>query len=217
MSKREDLIDLYGQMAREGYKEINGSERKVVYSDMEIRKFKDPVRKLIKAFECKTLLDYGCGGSDYDTIPFDNTGINGRDYFDLEKIYYYEPARNIDQRTKADVVVCFDVLEHIWINDIVFTLRDIFQYANKLVIINVACYSASALLPNGDNAHITVRDPNWWSGVVNAVCMENFPDLAVQLYCSPTYKTATDMGCYSMAEFEKMETFVANIQNLPSK
>ena len=24
------------------------------------------------------------------------------------------------------------------------------------------CYSAAALLPNGENAHITIQKPEWW-------------------------------------------------------
>ena len=56
----------------------------------------------------------------------------------------------------------FDVLEHIFISDIPYVIHDVFSYSKKLVIINVACYEASALLPNGENTHITVRPPLWW-------------------------------------------------------
>ena len=38
------------------------------------------------------------------------------------------------------------------------------SYANRLVVLNIACYKATALLPNGKNAHVTVRDPMWWKG-----------------------------------------------------
>ena len=27
---------------------------------------------------------------------------------------------------------------------------------------NVACYSAAALLPNGKNAHINIKNHKWW-------------------------------------------------------
>ena len=26
----------------------------------------------------------------------------------------------------------------------------------------MGCYSAAALLPNGENAHITIQKPEWW-------------------------------------------------------
>ena len=34
--------------------------------------------------------------------------------------------------------------------------------AKKYLFINVACYPAIALLPNGKNAHINVKPPEWW-------------------------------------------------------
>ena len=39
--------------------------------------------------------------------------ISAIDFFGLKKVYRYEPAREIDERTSVDCVVCFDVLEHI--------------------------------------------------------------------------------------------------------
>ena len=57
------------------------------------------------------------------------------------------------------MVLCFDVLEHIFINDIPWVLKELFENAKQCVIINVAFYKAAALLPNGENAHITVRPP----------------------------------------------------------
>ena len=35
--------------------------------------------------------------------------------------------------------------------------------------INVACYNAAALLPNGENAHVTVRAPSWW--LITHLCL----------------------------------------------
>ena len=44
-----------------------------------------------------------------------------------------------------------------WSNCVI--IGDMAQY----VFINVACYSAFALLPNGKNAHINVNDQHWWA------------------------------------------------------
>ena len=63
-----------------------------------------------------------------------------------------------DERASVDCVACFDVLEHIYVLEVGTVLRNIFSHAKKLVILNVVCYEASALLPNGENAHITVRN-----------------------------------------------------------
>jgi hypothetical protein len=34
------------------------------------------------------------------------------------------------------------------------------------VYLNVACFPARKTLPNGDNAHATVRPPQWWSDLM---------------------------------------------------
>jgi len=47
-------------------------------------------------------------------------------------------------------------------------VSELFSLAKKLLIINVACYEAAALLPNGENAHITTRNAHWWKGVIDA-------------------------------------------------
>ena len=132
----------------------------------------------------KTVLDYGSGGSDWKKAGFDTeSGKSAKNYFSLNKISRYEPARNIDQRVKSECVVCIDVLEHIFISDVPNVLRDIFCYAEKLVVLNVACYPAAALLPNRENAHITIRGPAWWKGVLDTISIE-FPAVNVLLICS---------------------------------
>ena len=37
-----------------------------------------------------------------------------------------------------------------------------FEKPKKYLFINVACYPAIALLPNGENAHINLNKPDWW-------------------------------------------------------
>ena len=59
---------------------------------------------------------------------FVNTKINVNKFKGLYKsVYKFEPGANIDQRKKADCVIVFDVLEHIYINDIKKVLFDIFN------------------------------------------------------------------------------------------
>ena len=42
-------------------------------------------------------------------------------------------------------------------------VAEIFSYARRFVYVNVACYPAEKRLPNGENAHCTVRPPEWWA------------------------------------------------------
>ena len=133
-------------------------------------------------------MDVGRVGGDWDDPGFhgDKSAIA---YFGLENAYRFEPARKIDERRNADVVSCVDVLEHVFSTDVPATLMDIFSYAKKAVILNVACYKARATLPCGENAHITVRPPLWWKGCVDTIATL-YPLVEVNLFCSPEYNKA---------------------------
>tara|TARA_B100000035_G_scaffold68429_1_gene55924 strand:+ start:447 stop:1094 length:648 start_codon:yes stop_codon:yes gene_type:complete len=183
--KGQRLVDMYSQMAEHGYATNIGMDIKDAYNSFELRKIRDVVKNKFSQYDIGTVLDYGCGGSDWTAPGFENE-ISAIDFFGLKKVYSYEPARDIDERTSADCVVCFDVLEHIFVSDVATVLRDIFSCAKKLVILNVACYDANALLPNGENAHITVRNPHWWKGALDLISVE-FPSVSVDLICSPQY------------------------------
>jgi hypothetical protein len=202
------LIELYSHMAGSGYRTTQNRLVTKVFSDMEIRKFRLSVRDLFSRFHVKTLLDYGCGGSDYRLECFD-LEQNALDYFGLREVFLYEPAKQIDQRQKADAVVCFDVLEHIFIADVTAAIRELFSYASKLLIVNVACYPARALLPNGENAHVTVRTPEWCKGVFDVICLE-YPDIQVKLWCSIQFNEAVEYQLFSASDWLKTECFVVN-------
>ena len=68
-----------------------------------------------------------------------------------------------------DITISIDVLEHIPVQDLHWVLNEIFVFSSKAVFINVACYAASALLPNGKNAHVSVFNPDWWSGFIYSI------------------------------------------------
>ena len=181
--KGQRLVDMYSQMAEHGYATNIGVDIKDAYNSFELRKIRDVVKNKFAQHDIGTVLDYGCGGSDW-TAPGFADEISAIDFFGLKKVYRFEPAREIDERTSVDCVVCFDVLEHIFVSDVATVLRDIFSHAEKLVVLNVACYEANALLPNGENAHITVQNPHWWKGVLDLISVE-FPSISVDLI-SPT-------------------------------
>ena len=92
------------------------------------------------------------------------------------------------EKKQSDCVICMDVLEHIFIADVPNVIDELFSLSKNLLIINVACYKAAAILPNGENAHITVRSPVWWKGVIDTVAVK-YPNIEVLLICSNTFKT----------------------------
>ena len=190
------LIAMYENMAIEGYEGVSGSKVEVAYEDFELKLMKKTVRDVFHRFKVRTVLDYGSGGCNWNNPQFDDRGQSAFQYFQLEGIRHYEPARNIDQRGIVDCVISFDVLEHIYISDIPAVLRDMFSYAKKLVVLNVACYDADALLPNGENAHITVRHPLWWKGMVDSITVD-FPDIEVFLLASVSHGKAHQFPIFS--------------------
>ena len=106
-------------------------------------------KEKISQKEIKSLLDYGGGGSNWDEPGFEpKTGESAKKFFNIQKVTTFEPARNLLNKEKSDCVVCIDVLEHIYIADIPNVVNELFSLSNNLLIINVACYKAAAILPN---------------------------------------------------------------------
>jgi 2-polyprenyl-3-methyl-5-hydroxy-6-metoxy-1,4-benzoquinol methylase len=125
------LVELYKQMATEGYQRSDGSKVEDAFADFELRTYRPDIKKFFETHKVKTVLDYGCGGSDWGAPDFNENGQSAKEYFNLEQVFRYEPARNIDERGTADGVVCFDVLEHIFIQDLPSVIRDLFSCANN--------------------------------------------------------------------------------------
>ena len=98
-----------------------------------------------------------------------------------------------------DIIILFDVLEHIFIADLPWVINDIFSKANKCVLINVACYESAALLPNGENAHITLRHPLWWLGQIECISSLH-KDVAWGLFTSQDYNDPKFHGIRRMNE-----------------
>ena len=107
----------------------------------------------------KTVLDYGSGRGSWKDKINDEINISALEYFELEKVYQYEPTITESKREIAECVLCFDVLEHIFISDLKNIVTDLYNHASKMVILQIACYNAKAKLPNGENAHVIVRNP----------------------------------------------------------
>ena len=193
-----ELINYYKQMAENGYNRVDGTFVKNVYSDAEPHKFADQLKKIVEFFDAKNGLDYGSGGSNLNETKLAN-GVKFIDYIGLQKIQSFEPARNKKKKYKSDIVLCFDVLEHVFINDVPWVLNDLFKYANKCIVINVACYNAAALLPNGENAHITVRPPSWWLGQIECISSIH-PDIYWALFTSESYNNSKFYGVHRMKD-----------------
>lgn len=214
--KGQELINQYSLMAKEGYKKTDNALVSKAYNDFELKKFRELVFPYISRTGIKSVLDYGGGGSDWEQEGFDDkTKKSAKDFFLLHKVSTYEPARNLNKKLVSDCVVCMDVLEHIFIQDVPSLLRDLFSHAKSLLIINVACYKAAALLPCGENAHITVRDPLWWKGMIDSISIE-FPKVSVLLICSPSYLNFQMFEFWNAQDWSKSKAYTVDLEK-PAK
>lgn len=206
-SKGNELIKLYKKMANEGYTRSDGVQVEIAYNDFELKKFRHICREHFFQHNIKTVLDYGSGGSDWENDNFEpKNNKSAKQFFNLDQVTCFEPARNLLSKNKADCVVCMDVLEHIFITDVPKIVEELFLLAEKLLIVNVACYKAAALLPNGENAHVTVRSPDWWKGLFDVISMKH-KDTEVVLICSTSFTSGFIFESSKADDWDKSETF----------
>jgi hypothetical protein len=119
--------------------------------------FPDRDRNFLIQSGCKTVLDFGCGqGLRKYTSP-----LVGLRYDPCVPKFWNLPLHQVD------ALVSFDVLEHIPENELKIIAKWIKLYARKCVILGIATRPAKAILPNGENAHCTVRTPDWWANWTN--------------------------------------------------
>ena len=203
--KYDALIQLYTQMASDGYDTRRGERVETAYSDQEAVRFRHELKALFLDHDVTSVLDYGGGGGDWrEKVVREGGSLAG--FVGISDYRIFEPARAIDQRDPADAVVCFDVLEHVFVGDVGFVLNDLFSQARKLVVINVAAYKANALLPTGENAHITIRPADWWKGAVDLVASA-WPEVSVALYHSEAHARAHKFPVFRYADINAADGF----------
>ena len=180
------LIDMYNKLHVDGDLDSKESSQEV-YSGKSIVPWISTIKELIASTDSHTLLDYGSGkGLQYQNLLLEDKNQSRyrglQDYWKLDEVYCYDPAYPPYQRfpeKQYDAVISMDVLEHCPQEDIKWIVDEIFSLAEKFVFINAACYPAARLLPNGENAHCTVRPGVWWEKILQSV-MFNYPDV---MYC----------------------------------
>lgn len=110
----------------------------------------EAVRRLIADLGAKSVLDYGCGKGGLraalgDIVREYDPAIPGKDS---------EPE-------PAQLLVCTDVLEHIEPEKLDSVLEHIRCLGDTILLI-IATRPATKDLPDGRNAHLLVRDAEWW-------------------------------------------------------
>lgn len=119
----------------------------------------------IDEFNPKNVLDYGCGRGErihafrYYGIPsygFDISEYAIENACGLAKGF---TSTDLPERT-YDLVICYDVLEHLTPKEITDTLEKIRKYASNIVLFSI-CMEGDPNF-NKDPTHKTKRSRSWW-------------------------------------------------------
>jgi len=206
--KYDELINMYSLIAKNGCYTSSGKfiPPDQVFGRSSQLKFKDILKELFVKHNISTLIDYGSGQGDWNVIIENN--ITLKKFLNLKEIHQFEPARDKNKKILSECIVSLDVLEHVFISDVPWVLFDIFANASKLVIINVACYPASKVLPNNENVHITERHPLWWKGMIDNIG-NFFPKIKYVILASTSYKNVEIFHEVSSEEFINSSGYTA--------
>lgn len=174
------LLAQYREMHVVGEKTLNLPPEET-FSGKSLTEHIVPIRDRVKKYGAKTILDYGAGkGQQHARRDFtlsDGTRVSSiSSFWGVDSVTLYDPA-HVPHSTlpegKFDGVICTDVLEHCPEEDMRWIVGELFRFANKFVYANVACYAAEKTLPSGENAHCTIRPPDWWRKLLAEVSAEN--------------------------------------------
>jgi hypothetical protein len=154
------------------------------------------IKRVIAQTGAQTILDYGSGkGKQYDPQLVQD-GKGGQwpsiiEYWDIDEVVCYDPCYppfNKLPSGKFDGVISTDVLEHCPEEDVPWIIGEIFSYAMRFVFANVACYPARKRLPNGENAHCTIKPVEWWSEAIEDVARKH-PGIVWEVWIQSKIKT----------------------------
>jgi hypothetical protein len=164
-----ELVNIYKTLHESGDK-LNEVPAENTFDGRSLKAHVNSITEAVQRYDLRSLLDYGCGKAVvYDMARA--TARDGRKFQGLKNIWgvdsitFYDPGyapyRKVP-KGRFDGVICTDVLEHCPEADIDWIMDELFGFAEKFLYCTIACYPAEKLLPNGDNAHETLKNPGWW-------------------------------------------------------
>ncbi len=137
------------------------------------------IKGLIDQHRARTLLDYGSGkGHQYrsDEVRLPDGRVFGSipAYWGVDSVTCYDPAYRALQPVARRLLRRRDLHRRAGALPRAGHRLDsrgvVLASLARFVFANVACYPAMKHLPNGENAHCTVRGGPWWQDQLRAVC-----------------------------------------------
>jgi hypothetical protein len=133
------------------YKEIHATR---TYGDTSIKNLRY-IRPQVKVLAPATILDFGCGRSKLVDVLGQSVGASIKRY-DPAIPEYSTPPEGV-----ADLLINVDVLEHVPEDKLDTVVGHMARLCRNAIIV-IDTVQAEAVLPNGENAHCTLRSQEWW-------------------------------------------------------
>jgi len=171
-----ELVAQYRQMHEEGERFLNIPPEET-FPGASLPMQAARVKRLVEATGAQNILDYGSGkGRQYELrnveLPDGEMVESIVDYWGIDYVHCYDPSYGPFSRLpqgKFDGVIATDVLEHCPEPDMEWIVGELFSLAERFVFANVVCYAARKRLPNGENAHCTIKPADWWIELLKRV------------------------------------------------
>ena len=154
----------------EQYKLLNDKNKFYYESNLSIFNMINEISLFIDYLKPKNILDYGCGNGILLKLlkhKYPKINIDGYDHAIKEF--------SVISNNHYDMIINTDVLEHIPKNDICDVLNHIKSLSNN-VFFCLHHGKAWTILPNGENAHITIEPKEWYHNL-----MRNYFDIIIPL------------------------------------
>jgi hypothetical protein len=142
------LIRQYRELHEEGH-----------FAGLSILPWVEDIAALVRRTGAETLLDYGCGkGMQY-------VKHGAHEAWGGIMPHLYDPGvSGLSKPPEGlfDGVISTDVAEHIPEGEVDAYIEALKRHAGRFVFVSICCRPANRLLPDGRNAHLTIRRIKWW-------------------------------------------------------
>ncbi|MEK6749122.1 MAG: class I SAM-dependent methyltransferase [Pseudomonadota bacterium] len=189
-----ELIEQYRKLHHEG-DPAQGLPGAKMFPGIALLPQAPRIAQLVAETNAQTLLDYGCGKGHQYTVAYDapdgSHWPSVQQFWGVTSIHCYDPAYlpySQKPTGQFDGVICTDVLEHCPEQDLPWIIETLFIYAKKFLFVNAACYPAVKKLPNGENAHSTVKPPTWWGDLFVKIAAR-FPHIVGEIQIQQVRQT----------------------------
>lgn len=174
----------------EAYKDLHTQETK--FKGSSLNPYVISIGKLILEYNCKTLLDYGCGKALGYSDKCEEIQLKKpvQEIWNIDSYTLYDPAYpkyDTLPTSTYDIVICTDVLEHIPEQDLDWVIERILNYSTKIVFLNICTAPALKHFKKGKfkgkNLHISVFEDKWWIKKIGKI-WNNHKDIKIYLTLS---------------------------------